>query len=153
MGKRQRKRRLLNQLGNVVLMAAKEDQIIWAIYGVFWAANAVLLVALFTTGGIPKDLVVLIVSFVGTTLSFIWYFIQRRAINWLKYYEELINRLEEKLKIPNNYAMSPKKNELLFANIVGKGIRVRRLMIGSGIFSTIGWFFVFIVFLIRVCCK
>jgi hypothetical protein len=79
-------------------MAAKEDQIIWTIFGVFWAANAVLLVALFTEEGIPTDLVCVIVSFVGVLFSVIWCLIQQRAINWLKYFEKLIYNIEEKLE-------------------------------------------------------
>lgn len=35
---------LWNQLGNAVAFVVKQDQIAWAIFGVFWAADAVLLV-------------------------------------------------------------------------------------------------------------
>jgi hypothetical protein len=35
---------LWNQLANAVALVAKQDQIVWAIFGAFWAANAVLLV-------------------------------------------------------------------------------------------------------------
>jgi hypothetical protein len=152
MGKRNENKLLGNQLGNVVSMVAKEDQIIWAIFGVFWAANALLLVALFNTGEIPDDKVILVVSIVGTLLSIIWFIIQRRAINWLRYYEILMGKLEKKLKIPNKLAMSPNKNELLFCKIVGKGIRVRMIMVWSGILSSVAWFSVFIIVLIRAKC-
>jgi hypothetical protein len=57
---------LWSQLGNAVALAAKQDQIVWAVFGVFWAANAVLLVALFTTGDLPKRSVGLVVSIVGS---------------------------------------------------------------------------------------
>jgi hypothetical protein len=141
-----------NQLSNVVTMAAKEDQIIWAIFGVFWAANAVLLVALFTTGAIPNNNVVMIISFVGLVLSFIWFFIQRRAIKWLIYYETLINRIEDELKIPDHISLSAHKNKNLFDEKVGKGVRVRKLMIRSGVVSTFVWLIIFIVFTIKVIC-
>ena len=139
-----------NQLGNVVTMAAKEDQIIWAIFAVFWAANAVLLVALFTTGAIPKDNVVMIISFVGLVLSLIWFFIQRRAIKWLIYYENIINRIEDELKIPDHISISTYKNKELYDRIVGKGVRVRKLMIRSGVVSTSIWLIIFVVFTIKV---
>ena len=139
-----------NQLGNVVTMAAKEDQIIWAIFGVFWAANAVLLVALFTTGAIPEDNVVMIISFVGLVLSLIWSFIQRRAIKWLIYYEKIINRIEDELKIPDHISISAYKNSNLYEEIVGKGVRVRKLMIRSSVVSMCIWLIIFVVFTIKV---
>lgn len=141
---------LCDQLGNVTSMAAKEDQIIWAIFGVFWAANAVLLVALFSTGTIPDDMVVIVISIVGTLLSIIWFLIQRRAINWLRYYEKIINKLEKRLEIPDKLSMSPDKNKLLYCKTVGRGIRVRQLMVGSGIFVAIAWSAIFVIFLIKV---
>ena len=44
---------LWSQLANAVALVGKQDQIVWAIFGIFWAANAVLVVALFTTGALP----------------------------------------------------------------------------------------------------
>ena len=78
------------QLGNAVALAAKQDQIAWAIFGVFWAANAVLLVALFTTGALPQPSVGLVVSSVGVVLSLVWRAIERRAVEWLKHYERVL---------------------------------------------------------------
>jgi hypothetical protein len=63
---------LWNQLSNAVALVAKQDQIVWAVFGVFWAANAVLLVALFTTGKLPEQSVGIIVSGVGLALSVVW---------------------------------------------------------------------------------
>jgi hypothetical protein len=131
---------LWNQLGNAVSMAAKEDQIVWTIFGIFWAANAVLLVALFTTGTIPNPFVGIVVSTVGTILSWVWFFVQRRAIGWLAYYERIIQKLEEKhLNIPREIALSGYLNEKTFNETVGQGVRVRPLMIGSGIVIAIQW--------------
>jgi|WetSurMetagenome_2_1015567.scaffolds.fasta_scaffold111537_2 hypothetical protein len=142
-----------NQLSNAVAMAAKEDQIIWTIFGVFWAANAILLVALFTEGGIPTDLVGVTVSFVGVLFSVIWCLIQQRAINWLKYYEKLIFNIEEKLEMPDDCSISAWRNKRLFNDTIGNGVRVRVLMIVSGLVSSIAWVISFLIFLIRLCCQ
>ncbi len=131
---------LWNQLGYAVTMAAKEDQIIWTIFGVFWAANAVLLVALFTTGELPREQIGVVVSATGVILSFVWFFIQQRAIRWLKYYERIILRLEEKyLKIPPDVALSADINKTDFLEIVGRGLSVRSLMVWSGAIITLLW--------------
>ena len=131
---------LWNQLGNAVSMVGKEDQIVWTIFGVFWAANAVLLVALFTNGSIPAPSVGIIVSSAGTMLSWVWYFIQRRAIGWLAYYERILHLLEEKyLNIPGEIALSGYINKTTFNEIVGQGVRVRPLIVGSGAITAILW--------------
>ncbi len=121
-------------------MAAKEDQIVWTIFGVFWAANAILLVALFTTGGLPRPAVGIVVSATGATLLWVWFFIQRRAIRWLGYYEKIIRELEGKyLRIPREVALSPRLNEATFRETVGRGLRVRPLMVGSGVVIALLW--------------
>ncbi|HLO15514.1 MAG TPA: hypothetical protein VK206_11840 [Anaerolineales bacterium] len=131
---------LWNQLANVVTMAAKEDQIVWTIFGVFWAANAVLLVALFTTGEIPSVQVGFVISATGTLLSYVWFIIQRRAIRWLEYYEKIIFQIEkEYLMIPSGIALSPRVNDQTFMEEVGHGFRVRFLMVISGAIVAIGW--------------
>ena len=126
------------QLENLVVLVAKEDQIVWTIFGVFWAANAVLLVALFTTGGTPSANFEAIISVAGTILSIIWFIIQRRAIRWLSYYETVIYRIEKEfLDIPPDIALSPRINNSTFIKEIGLGIRVRLLMMGSGLVATI----------------
>jgi hypothetical protein len=130
---------LCSQLACAVSMAAKEDQIVWTIFGVFWAANAVLLVALFTTGALPSVLVGIIVSATGAILSWIWFLIQRRAIRWLAYYESIIWKLEEKLSLPPDLALSPRLNEKRFNEIVGRGLRVRPFMVGSASIAALAW--------------
>jgi hypothetical protein len=44
---------LQRQLDRVVQMAGKQDQIVWTVFGVFAAANALLLNTLFITGNSP----------------------------------------------------------------------------------------------------
>jgi hypothetical protein len=141
---------LWNQLGHAVSMAAKEDQIVWAIFGVFWAANAVLLVALFTTGALPSPPVGIVVSASGAALSWVWFLIQRRAIGWLSYYERIIRELEEKLLVPHAVALSPGLNEATFNETVGRGVRVRPLMTGSGFVVAVLWIAALACFVCRL---
>ena len=47
------------------ILAAKRDQIMWAIFGVFWAAEAVLVAGLFQSGSPPKGFLVPVVCIVG----------------------------------------------------------------------------------------
>ncbi len=84
---------LWNQLSNAVALVAKQDQIVWTVFGAFWAANALLLVALFTTGKLPDQSVGVIVSSVGLTLSLVWLAIEHRAMAWLKFYEGILREL------------------------------------------------------------
>lgn len=131
---------LWNQLGNAVSMAAKEDQIIWTIFSVFWAANAVLMVGLFTTGMFPEPPVGIAISAAGAILSWLWFFIQRRAIGWLVYYEKIIQEIEqEHLAIPREIALTGYLNDRKYKETIGQGIRVRPLMIVSGVVTATLW--------------
>ena len=60
------------QLTNAINLRASKDQVLWSIFGAFWGANAILLVALFTTGKPPVESVGAVVSIVGFSLSLIW---------------------------------------------------------------------------------
>src|SRR6266446_4042996 len=87
------------QLQNTVTLTAKQDQIVWAIFGVFCAADAVLLAALFQSGSPPTGFVGPIVSSAGVVVSLVWGRIQKRAIAWLEFYEEVLIELEKRLCI------------------------------------------------------
>lgn len=129
-----------NQLTNAVQMAAKQDQIVWTIFGVFWAANAVLLVALFSNGRLPTAPIGIAVCGTGTILSFVWFIIQRRALRWLAYYDEILYQLERKhLRIPAELALSARINRKTFEEKIGGGIRVHTLMVVSGLAVMTGW--------------
>jgi len=131
-------------------MAATGNQVVWAIFGVFWAANAVLLVALFTTGGLPGNLVGIVVSVTGAVMSWVWFLIQRRTLAWLRYYEEIIWRLEKAhLKIPEDVALSAWINTTTFRTRVGEGVRVRTLMLISGVVAAHLWTIGVILFVFR----
>ncbi len=118
------------QLSNAVALGAKQDQIVWTVFGVFWAANAVLLVALFATGDLPERRVGIIASAFGIALSAVWWRVERRAIEYLGAYEEVIRRLERRLLgEPSQFALSRGLNEELFEKKV-QGSSVRPLVEG-----------------------
>lgn len=131
---------LWNQLNNAVTLICKQDQIVWAVFGVFWAANAVLLVALFPSGNFPESL---IVSLVGFALCVIWAVIEVRAVAWLSYYEGIMKELEENyLKIPKavSFFGHPEKVE---------GRKVRTLMVSCPRYFAYLWAFAVVWFLVR----
>ena len=124
---------LWNQLSNTVVLVAKQDQIVWAVFGVFWAANAVLLVALFTTGKLPEQSVGIIVSGVGLALSSVWLAIEHRAVAWLKFYEAILKELERNhLHVPLSIAFTGHPE-------VVKGFSVRWLMLACPLISIVLW--------------
>ncbi len=123
--------KLWSQLGNAVVLAAKQDQIVWTVFSVFWAANAVLLVALFTTGALPKRPVGLVVSIVGFAISLVWTAIQHRAIAWLKFYEAVMSELE-RIHLRPPVALTGRREQ------VG-GMPVRPIMLGCPFVSFIFW--------------
>ena len=131
-------------------MCAAEDQIIWTIFGTFWATNAILLVALFSTGKLPETPVVgVIVSGVGFALSGVWHLIQKRALVHLERFEELVQKFETKLRFPPDLALSARVNKAAYKKLE-KGIRARDLIQACSLASTFLWggalgYFVFTV--------
>ena len=98
----------MESIWEAVALTAKQDQIVWTVFSIFCAANAVLLVALFTTGDLPKPTVGLVVSIVGLALSLIWLAIHHRAVEWLKFYESVMRELENnQLHVPSSVALTP----------------------------------------------
>lgn len=148
-----------NQLQNVVSLSVKQDQIAWMIFSLFSAGNAVLLVGLFASGKVPDNLVGGIISAAGLTLSFVWTIIQRRAVNLLSFYEELIGRLESQLlKLDPKVATHARVNTKLFEEMMnkqnifdklvnlflctfGEKGRVRNMMCAFICFITLAWGF------------
>lgn len=129
---------LRDQLANAIAMSAKQDQIVWAVFGVFWAAGAVLLVALFTTGDAPSRSVGLVVSSAGTVLSVVWAIIRARAIGYLHFYDSVVQEIETRLKLPADIALSGRINKRLHSANV-KGIPVRDLMVKCTIAVAVLW--------------
>jgi hypothetical protein len=65
------------------------------IFGTFWAANVLLLIALFPEGHGPNIIVGIIISFFGIGLAYIWDAIQNRALGHITKYEALMERIEK----------------------------------------------------------
>lgn len=139
------------QLTNAINLRSAQDQVIWSIFGTFWATNAILLVALFTGGGLPTDPIVgVVVGAVGMVISFIWHTIQNRAQGHIMRHEELMERLEKKLGVNPEYAVSARLNRQAYDKYLRGGLPARTLMKAASIGGTVAWFAVFVVFLQRV---
>jgi hypothetical protein len=124
---------LWNQLGNAVVLVGKQDQIVWAVFAAFWAANAVLLVALFTTGKLPEASVGAIVSGVGFVLSVVWLAIEYRAVAWLRFYEGILREVElNHLQVPLPIAFTGHPEQV-------KGVTVRWLILACPSVSALLW--------------
>lgn len=85
---------LWKQLQNAVAAWSSQDQVIWSMFSIFWAANALLLVAIFTSNG---TYVVSIVSAVGIFTSIVWLMLLHRAIGHITIYENLMRDIENTL--------------------------------------------------------
>ncbi|MEK7994197.1 MAG: hypothetical protein AAB403_10375 [Planctomycetota bacterium] len=137
---------LWQQLGHAVSLDTSENQVVWTIFGLFWAADAILLVALFTTGDIPKPTVGMLVSAAGAVLSAIWYLIQKRAIGYLEFYDGVVDRLERQLGVPTELALSGKINTHLYESSLKGSISIRPLMNRCAFISAVLWIAAFFGF-------
>lgn len=138
------------QLGNSINLRSSEDQVLWTIFGAFLASNAILLVALFTTGDLPKNsLVGLVVSFFGILLSMIWHGIQQRALGHVKRHENLMKTIEENLRFDPSFAVSPEINQSNYDQSLPKGISARRLMPLCSVGGILIWALAFVLFVAK----
>jgi hypothetical protein len=112
------------QLEHAVTLAAKQDQIVWAVFGVFCAAEAILLAGLFQNGVAPTGWGGPIMSTAGVAISVVWYLIQQRAQGWLDFYERVIIKLEDTLPVPVRLTVSKEDRQTEV-----KGESVRKLMV------------------------
>jgi len=118
-----------NQLTNAINLRSSQDQVLWTIFGAFWATSAILLVALFTTGKLPENPVVgIAVASVGAAISLAWHFIQKRALGHVGRYEELMRKLEVELSLRAGLAVSTEINREDYVQYVGEGPRARKVM-------------------------
>ncbi len=90
---------LLILLQNSSNLRIGQDQVVWSIFGAFWGTNALLLISLFSVGGLwnLKD-VGIIISSIGIFISFIWTLIQIRSIDRIIVHENSMIYIENKLK-------------------------------------------------------
>ena len=142
---------LWSQLANAISLRSSQDQVLWSIFGTFWAANAILLVALFTSGTMPSDpFVGIVISVVGILLSLTWHVIQNRALGHLMRHEMLVTMIETSLGFDPNYAVSADLNQGPYDTYLGKGIRARRVMPACSIGVTALWLLALVVFLVKL---
>ena len=140
------------QLANASNLRSAEDRELWRIFQIFWAANAILLVALFSNGDLPTNLVGTVISGVGFGMSAMWSWIQHRVRGHVLRYERLIEKLERRLRMPPEYAVSSEINREDYQRYLGKGPRTGTIMIVCGLAVTIVWFITFVLFMIRLAC-
>ncbi len=139
-----------DQLTRARDLCSSEDQVVWSIFGTFWAANAILMVALFTTGSFPSPAVGMTISSVGALLSRIWHKIQRRALGHLRRYEELAHRLEDRLSFDTKYATSGNLNTEDYDEFVaGERPPARTLMLACSSWGTWLWLAGFAYFVVQ----
>jgi len=105
--------RLWKQFSFIRDARSSQDSVLWNIFSTFWASNAILLVALFSTGDLPKKSVGITISIVGGLLSIAWHKIQKRTLINISRLEFKARRLEEKLEIPYEYSISLKRENIL----------------------------------------
>jgi hypothetical protein len=145
------KKYVWRQLGNAIQLRSAQDTVLWSIFGVFWAANAILLVALFPKGGLPAYPIGAIISVVGFLLGIVWYKIQGRALGHVTRYERLMKRLEEELGFDSEeqrkYAISAEINKEDYRDCLDKGVSARVLMPKCAKGACLFWALAFISFL------
>ncbi|MEO8681075.1 MAG: hypothetical protein ABI665_18640 [Vicinamibacterales bacterium] len=131
---------LQNQLTHAIALQCSSNQILWTVFGIFWAANAALLVALFATGAWPTPTIVLIVASVGGALSMVWFYIQDRAIKYLRFYDAVVHQLERTNQgLPIAVSLSKDAKSDLFQQHVGNGLSVRPVMQVSAAIAAVLW--------------
>lgn len=141
---------LWKQLANTVVLISKQDQISWTIFSVFWAANALLLVALFNGGKWPDDFVGAFISLFGSLLSAVWREMLIRGIGHCDRVEKLADKIERELHIKPEFAMSAKLNPdyyVCLGNRIGYG---HYLMKACSNYATAIWILLFAWFGIRL---
>jgi hypothetical protein len=131
---------LWNQLGIAAQSRSSEDQTLLATFGIFCAANAVLLGALFTSGDLPKNpLVSISFAGVGVAASVAWFLVQRRALGHISRYEGLMQLLEQELGVPARLAVSARINEQLYKAHLRGAPPARFVMTVCSIVVAIAW--------------
>ncbi|MFI5259162.1 MAG: hypothetical protein ACHQ01_06075 [Candidatus Limnocylindrales bacterium] len=131
---------LWKQLENAIALRSSEDQVLWTLFSIFWASNAILLVALFTTGTLPKDPTVgVIVAIVGLVLCLAWALLQRRGLRHLIRFEKLMEKVEQLLGIDASLAVSAEINRADYDLYVGRGPRARQVMQACPLAGALLW--------------
>lgn len=93
--------------GHIACAAAcrfAQDSVLWAIIGAFLGTNAILLVALFSTGTFPTSSPARIIPCImGMISSFLWWIMQAAALRRVKWYETVVLALQVRVALPEEY--------------------------------------------------
>ena len=141
---------LWTQLANAINLRSSQEQVLWGSFGGFWAANAILLVALFPGGVLPGDLVGILISVFGAFLSLIWYVIQDRALGHLRRHEALMAKLETTIGFDPAYAVSGELNQELYDAHLKKGPKARMVMQASSMATAAFWLVMLVIFIMQM---
>jgi hypothetical protein len=132
------------QLNTAWTQRASQDQVLWLIFGAFWPTNAILLVALLQSADrIPLRVAGLVICGAGILAATCWLLIQSRAIGHIRRLEAVARRLEHRLAIDDDIALSesgPGDDTFL------SGPRARLIMQGCTIMIGLGWLIGFCFF-------
>ncbi len=127
------------QLQNAIQMAIAANQSLWNISSIFWAANALLIVALLPKGK-PEPEADFYISLVGVFTSVVWVIGESRAVGHLRRYEKLVERLEGLLMGSQpEYATSAEINKLDYCKYLGKGPKQRGAFVYFRIGAIVFW--------------
>lgn len=140
---------LWTQLANALQLRSSQDQVLWSGFGAFWAANAILLVALFPGGVLPSDPVGLLISVFGALLALVWYVIQERVLGHLMRHEALIAKLEATIGFDPTYALSGELNQELYDTYLKKGLKARNVIKLSSLGVIAFWLIMLVIFIGR----
>ena len=140
---------LWKQLGHATTIVASRGQVLWTQSSVFWAANAVLLVALFQGGEPPKkDVVGFLISATALGLTIVWRLLQDRMIGLLKCDEELLTTIQKHLNIEDQLIVS-RKPEIGGARALGRRtFPAKRVLQVATDACALWWFISMCIFLI-----
>lgn len=140
---------LLSQLATTWNLRSSQDQVLWTVFGTFWAANAILLVALFDGGKLPTERTVgAVISGVGFLMSGVWHAIQTRALGHIERYEVLAARLENRLDIPEVLSTSPRRNKVDYDLYVKGHFSARNIMPLCSALSAAVWLIALLLFVV-----
>lgn len=144
-----------NLLTNANNLKMHQDLLVYTIFGIFWAANAILVVGFFQSNYESKAFCLIIISIFGLCLSIIWSFIEYSIIKYHEFYEDLVDQIEKDLNIPTKFQTG--QDNVKFNEYIG--IRYIKFTLKAiPIVFSIVWFFVllmgiisYIVELILIC--
>jgi hypothetical protein len=112
----------------------------WAVFGTFWATNAILLVALFDQGKLPRNpLIILVVCGVGCAASAVWAITQVGALCHQRKLEDSLRKLESSI-IPDH--------DLRITSHLGRVPWARILMVACSILAFTGWLYLLCALLV-----